>query len=62
VRDAQEKVKSLMGAQGHMLEAMAVAELEARTNRLEEYRRQAQFAMAESYDRAAMSQGGESGK
>lgn len=55
-RDAKEKVKTLMARQGHMLEVMAINELERRRTRLEQYQVQARFAMAESYDRAIKAQ------
>jgi Flp pilus assembly protein TadD len=55
-RDAKEKVKTLMARQGHMLEVMAINELERRRIRLEQYQVQARFAMAESYDRAIKAQ------
>jgi hypothetical protein len=54
--DAQEEVKALMVRQGRMLEVMAVNELDQRRARLEEYHIKARFAVADSYDRAAMSQ------
>lgn len=56
--DAQEKVKTLMARQGHMLEVMAVNELDRRRKRLEEYQIKARFALADSYDRAAKTQNG----
>lgn len=49
-----EKVKTLMARQGHMLEIMAVNELTRSRERLEEFRVKALFAIADSYDRAAM--------
>ncbi|MEJ2179423.1 MAG: tetratricopeptide repeat protein [Gammaproteobacteria bacterium] len=52
IRDALGKVKILMARQGHMIEVMAINELEQRRQRLEEYQVKARFAMAESYDRA----------
>ncbi len=52
VREAQDKVTTLMARQGHVLEAMAVQELDQRRARLEEYQVQARFALAESYDKA----------
>jgi tetratricopeptide (TPR) repeat protein len=52
IRDAVGKVKVLMARQGHMIEVMAINELEKRRQRLEEYQVKARFAMAESYDRA----------
>ena len=42
-----------MARQGHMIEVMAINELELRRQRLEEYQIKARFAMAESYDRAS---------
>ena len=58
VRDAQDKVATLMARQGHVLEAMAVQELDQRRARLEEYQVQARFALAESYDKADKDQEG----
>lgn len=52
IRNALGKVKTLMARQGHMIEVMAINELELRRQRLEEYQVKARFAMAESYDRA----------
>jgi hypothetical protein len=56
IRDAKEKVDTLMAQQGQMLNVMATNELEQRRQRLEEYQVQARFAMAESYDRATRKQ------
>ena len=55
-RAAKEKVTTLMARQGHMLEVMAINELEQRRTRIEEYQVKARFAMAESYDRAIKAQ------
>ena len=55
IRNALGKVKVLMARQGHMIEVMAINELERRRQRLEEYQVKARFAMAESYDRATKS-------
>jgi hypothetical protein len=52
IRAALGKIKVLMARQGHMIEVMAINELEQRRQRLEEYQVKARFAMAESYDRA----------
>jgi len=49
---AREQVKTLMARQGHVLEVMALNELELRRRRLEAYQIKARFAMADSYDRA----------
>ena len=56
IRSANETVKRLMARQGHMIDVMAVNELELRRKRLEEYQVKARFAMAESYDRATKAQ------
>jgi len=56
IRHADETVKLLMARQGHMIEVMAVNELETRRKRLEEYQVKARFAMAENYDRATKAQ------
>ena len=56
VRDAREKVQTLMARQGHMLDVMAVSELDQRRKRLEEFQVQARFALSESYDRASKKQ------
>ncbi len=55
-RNALGTVETLMARQGHMLEVMAVNQLVQRRQRLEESQVKARFAMAESYDRATMSQ------
>jgi hypothetical protein len=41
-----------MARQGRVLELVAIDELVARRERLEQYRDQARFALADSYDRA----------
>lgn len=61
VRDAKEKVNTLIARQGHMLNVMAVNELDVRRKRLEEFQVQARFALSESYDRASKKQMEESG-
>jgi len=53
IAHALEKIQVLMARQGHMIEVMAINELELRRQRLEEYQVKARFAMAESYDRAS---------
>ena len=53
VTESREKVEQLMARQGHMIEVVAIDELNARRERLESYRDKARFAMADSYDRAA---------
>jgi len=56
VLDAQERVKAAMLRQGHMLETMAVNELDVRRKRIEGDQVKARFALAESYDRAQKAQ------
>jgi hypothetical protein len=41
-----------MARQGNVLEQVAVAELQVREQRLENYEVRARYAMADSYDRA----------
>ena len=52
VADAAQQAKLLMAHQGSVLEQVAIAELEVRANRLEDYEVRARYAMADSYDRA----------
>ena len=52
VSDALGEVNMLMARQGHVLELVAIDELNARRARLETYEDQARFALADSYDRA----------
>ena len=56
IRDSKEKVETLIARQGHMLDVMAVNELDQRRLRLEEFQVQARFALSESYDRASKKQ------
>jgi len=49
---ALQTVNDLMQGQGELLESVAIAELERREQRLQDYLHQARFAMADSYDRA----------
>jgi len=53
---AIERIDRLMARQGHLLETVAVDELMARRNRLENYGDKARFALADSYDRATQAQ------
>jgi hypothetical protein len=52
VGSALSRVELSMARQGHLLELVAVEELVARRERLNIYRDQARFALADSYDRA----------
>ncbi|MDH5767076.1 MAG: hypothetical protein OEZ38_13770 [Gammaproteobacteria bacterium] len=56
VQDSMERIKSAMLRQGHMLETMAVNELDKRRKRIEGDQIKARFALAESYDRAQKAQ------
>ena len=52
VGEALGEVNLLMARQGRVLELVAIDELVARRDRLETYRDQARYALADSYDRA----------
>jgi hypothetical protein len=53
-RDAEAlgRVDTLLARQGHVIEAVALEELNTRRQRLEAYQVQARYAVADSYDRA----------
>lgn len=53
---ANKTVAHLMNGVGHMLEKLAINELQQRRDRIDQYQIQARFAMAESYDRAVKAQ------
>jgi Tfp pilus assembly protein PilF len=57
VRDSLEQVGQLQKQQGSLIEAVAITELTARTERLKGYQTQARYAVADSYDRASQAQG-----
>ncbi len=57
VHDALEQVNTLLTRQGHLIETVAISELQARAERLEAYQTQARYAVADSYDRAIRTQG-----
>ena len=52
VGQALENVDTLLARQGHVIEAVAIDELNTRRQRLEAYQVQARYAVADSYDRA----------
>ncbi|NHA14235.1 lipopolysaccharide assembly protein LapB [Thioalkalivibrio sp. XN279] len=54
-----EQLQVLMARQGHMLERVAVAELDLRRQRLEAYQNEARYAFADSFDRATKAQAAE---
>ncbi len=56
VGDAIARIDLLMARQGHMLEQVAVQELQIRVRRLEGFEDQARYALADSYDRATKAQ------
>ena len=51
-----EKIDKLLARQGHLLEVLAIEELVARRDHLENYGDKARFALADSYDRATQAQ------
>ncbi len=57
VRDSLERVGQLQKQQGSLIEAVAITELSARSERLKGYQTQARYAVADSYDRASQAQG-----
>ncbi|MDW7710660.1 MAG: hypothetical protein SCH98_09300 [Deferrisomatales bacterium] len=57
VATALEQVETLLRRQGHLIDVMAVNELTARRDRLEEFQVKARFALADSYDRASRAEG-----
>ena len=56
VAEALSRIDLLMGRQGHLLEQVAIRELEVRARRLESYEDRARYALADSYDRATAAQ------
>jgi hypothetical protein len=52
VDGALKQVDTLLARQGHVIEAVAVEDLNTRRQRLEAYQVQARYAVADSYDRA----------
>src|SRR5213593_480202 len=59
---ALERVDILMARQGHMIETVAINQLEARRERLVAQQNQARYGVADSYDRAARAQSGAEGR
>src|SRR5258707_908027 len=56
VGDALQRVDMLIARQGHMIETVAINQLEARRERLAAHQTEARFGVADSYDRAARAQ------
>jgi outer membrane murein-binding lipoprotein Lpp len=61
VGDALQRVDLLMARQGHMIETVAINQLEARRKRLVAQQTEARYGVAASYDRAARAQSGAGG-
>ncbi len=59
VGEALQRVDSLMARQGHMIETVAINQLEARRQRLVAQQTEARYGVAASYDRARAQSGGE---
>ena len=60
-RRALERVDTLMARQGHMIETVAINQLQARRERLVAQQTQARYGVADSYDRTARVQSGAGG-
>ena len=58
VGDALQRVDSVMAQQGHLIEIVAINQLNARRGRLLDQQTQARYGVADSYDRAAHAQSG----
>jgi tetratricopeptide (TPR) repeat protein len=58
VTEALQRLDVLMARQGRMIETVAIAQLEARRDRLVAQQTQARYGVADSYDRAARLQAG----
>jgi hypothetical protein len=56
VDEALQRVDLLIARQGHMIETVAINQLEARRERLVTQQTEARFGVADSYDRAARAQ------
>src|SRR5499427_8347608 len=61
VGEASQRVDMLMTQQGHLIETVAINQLEARRERLVAQQAEALFGVADSYDRAARAQSGAGG-
>jgi tetratricopeptide (TPR) repeat protein len=56
--DALQRVDTLMARQGHLIETVAIQQLDIRRKRLVAQQTEARYGVADSYDRAARAQGG----
>jgi len=59
VVEGLERVDTLMARQGHMIETVAINQLQARRERLAAQQTEARYGVADSYDRASRAQSGE---
>ena len=59
VEAALQRIDIVMARQGHMIETVAIKQLNARRERLVDQQTQARYAVADSYDRAARVRSGE---
>ena len=62
VNEALRRVDILIARQGHLIETVAINQLEARRERLVSQQTEARFGVADSYDRAARAQSGAGGR
>jgi hypothetical protein len=62
VAAALGRVDTLMARQGHLIETVAISQLQARRERLVVQQTQARFGVADSYDRAARMQASAEGR
>jgi tetratricopeptide (TPR) repeat protein len=62
VEEALQRVDTLMARQGHLIETVAINQLETRRERLVAQQTEARFGVADSYDRASRAQSGEEGQ
>jgi tetratricopeptide (TPR) repeat protein len=58
VEEARQRVEELMARQGHMIETVAINQLEVRRERLVTQQTEARYGVADSYDRAEHAQPG----
>jgi tetratricopeptide (TPR) repeat protein len=62
VGEAQQRVEMLMARQGHMIETVAINQLQARRERMVAQQTEARYGVADSYDRASRTQSGGEGR
>jgi hypothetical protein len=62
VGEAQQRVEMLMARQGHMIETVAINQLQARRERMVAQQTEARYGVADSYDRASRAQSGGEGR